>query len=51
MLNSLRLPLNSMEVALPSRARFGAFELDLKAGEVCEGTRKILLQDNPSGSF
>ena len=26
-----------MEVALPSRVRFGAFELDLKAGEVCKG--------------
>src|SRR6516162_5712833 len=36
-----------MEVALPSRARFGAFELDLKAGEVCKGTRKILLQEQP----
>jgi DNA-binding winged helix-turn-helix (wHTH) protein len=36
-----------MEIALPSRARFGVFELDLKAGEVCKGTRKILLQEQP----
>jgi len=33
--------------AVPSRARFGGFELDLKAGEVCKGTRKILLQEQP----
>ena len=36
-----------MEVALPSRARFGSFELDVKAGEVCRGTRRILLQEQP----
>jgi serine/threonine protein kinase len=36
-----------MEVSLPNRVRFGAFELDLKAGEVCEGSGKILLQEQP----
>jgi eukaryotic-like serine/threonine-protein kinase len=36
-----------MPVSPPSRVRFGAFELDLKAGEVCQGTGKILLQEQP----
>jgi serine/threonine protein kinase/dipeptidyl aminopeptidase/acylaminoacyl peptidase len=36
-----------VEVSLPNPARFGAFELNLKAGELCKGTRKILLQEQP----
>src|SRR5271167_2898189 len=36
-----------MEIALPSRLRFGAFEFDLKAGELHKGARKILLQEQP----
>jgi DNA-binding winged helix-turn-helix (wHTH) protein/Tol biopolymer transport system component len=36
-----------MERSLPKRVRFGAFELDLKAGEVCNGPGKILLQEQP----
>ena len=36
-----------MAVSRPSRVRFGDFELDLKAGEVCKGTGKILLQEQP----
>jgi Tol biopolymer transport system component/DNA-binding winged helix-turn-helix (wHTH) protein len=36
-----------MEVADANRAQFGAFKLDLKAGEVSKGTRKILLQEQP----
>ncbi len=36
-----------METALPNRARFGAFELDLKAGELHKGGRKVLLQEQP----
>ena len=36
-----------MEVSLPNQARFGAFRLDLKAGELCKGRRKILLQEQP----
>src|SRR5229473_706366 len=36
-----------MAVSSPNRVRFGAFELDLKAGEVCKGTGKILLQEQP----
>ena len=31
----------------PNRVRFGDFELDLKAGEVCKGTGRILLQEQP----
>ncbi len=36
-----------MEVTLPGRARFGAFELDLKAGELHKGGRRVLLQEQP----
>ncbi len=36
-----------MQVTLPSRARFGAFELDLKAGELHKGERRVLLQEQP----
>ncbi len=38
---------SAMEIVLPSRLRFGAFEFDLKAGELRKGTRKILLQEQP----
>jgi eukaryotic-like serine/threonine-protein kinase len=36
-----------MEIALPARARFGVFELDLKAGELHQGDRAVLLQEQP----
>ncbi len=36
-----------MEVGLPNRVRFGAFELDLKAAELRKGARKVLLQGQP----
>ena len=36
-----------MEVGLPNRVRFGAFEFDLKAGELRKGARKVLLQERP----
>jgi len=36
-----------MEVGLPNRVRFGAFELDPKAGELRKGARKVLLQGQP----
>ncbi len=36
-----------MAVSPPNRARFGDFELDLKAGEVRKGTGRILLQEQP----
>jgi serine/threonine protein kinase/Tol biopolymer transport system component len=36
-----------MQVELPERVRLGAFELDLRAGEVRKGARKILLQEQP----
>ena len=36
-----------MSETLPVRVRFGAFELDLKAGELCLGDLKIILQDQP----
>src|SRR5208283_1079836 len=41
-----------MEDTLPARVRLGAFELDLKAGEFCEGAagdaeRRILLAEQP----
>jgi eukaryotic-like serine/threonine-protein kinase len=32
---------------LPRRARFGAFELDVKAGELRRGGRRVLLQEQP----
>jgi eukaryotic-like serine/threonine-protein kinase len=31
----------------PARVRFGGIELDLKAGELCSGDHKILLQEQP----
>jgi serine/threonine protein kinase/DNA-binding winged helix-turn-helix (wHTH) protein len=34
-----------MEAGIPNRVRFGAFEFDLKAGELRKGTRKVLLQE------
>ena len=36
-----------MQVGLPERVRFGAFEFDLRAGELRKGARKILLQEQP----
>ena len=36
-----------MEETLPGRVRFGAFELDLKSGELWEGGRKIVLPEQP----
>src|SRR5215469_2386594 len=36
-----------MRVELPERVRLGAFELDLRAGELRKGARKILLQEQP----
>src|SRR5208282_1979177 len=36
-----------MEETLPGRVRFGAFELDLKSGELLGGGRKVVLQDQP----
>ena len=36
-----------MEAGIRDRVRFGAFEFDLKAGELRKGTRKILLQEQP----
>ena len=36
-----------MEVGLPNRRRFGAFEFDLKAGELRKGARRVLLQEQP----
>ncbi len=36
-----------MEVGLPNRVRFGAYEFDLKAGELRKGAHKILLQEQP----
>ncbi len=36
-----------MKDTLPTRVRFGVFELDLKAGELREGGRNILLQEQP----
>jgi Tol biopolymer transport system component/DNA-binding winged helix-turn-helix (wHTH) protein/predicted Ser/Thr protein kinase len=36
-----------MEIPVSNRARFGAFELDLKAGELHKGGRRIMLQEQP----
>ena len=36
-----------MESAFPNRVRVGAFELDLKAGELCAEDRKVRLQEQP----
>ena len=36
-----------MDISLATRVRFGAFELDLKAGELRKGTRRVLLQEQP----
>ena len=36
-----------MEAATSARVRIGAFELDLKAGELHKGARKIRLQEQP----
>ena len=36
-----------MEIPGPHRARFGVFELDLKAGELHKGGRVVLLQEQP----
>ena len=36
-----------MGIPAPNRARFGAFELDLKAGELHKGPRRIVLQEQP----
>jgi serine/threonine protein kinase/DNA-binding winged helix-turn-helix (wHTH) protein/tetratricopeptide (TPR) repeat protein len=36
-----------MKGTLPDRARFGVFELDLKAGELHKGGQTVLLQEQP----
>ena len=36
-----------MTETLAGRVRFGTFELDLRAGELREGGRRIVLQDQP----
>ena len=36
-----------MQVGLPERVRFGAFEFNLRAGELRKGARKILLREQP----
>ena len=36
-----------MEAAVSNRVRLGAFELDLKAGELRTGDRKVRLQEQP----
>jgi DNA-binding winged helix-turn-helix (wHTH) protein len=36
-----------MEIALPNRLRFGAFELDVRSGELASGRRRIVLQEQP----
>jgi len=36
-----------LKIALPKRARFGVFELDLKAGELHKGERTLRLQEQP----
>src|SRR5215472_13616950 len=36
-----------MEGTLPNRARFGGFELDLKAGELYKDGQSVLLQEQP----
>ena len=46
-IDSATIAPNPMEIALPSRVRFGVFELDLKAGELHKGGRTILLQEQP----
>jgi serine/threonine protein kinase/dipeptidyl aminopeptidase/acylaminoacyl peptidase len=43
----LQLSWSHTEIGLPTRARFGAFELDLKAGELHKGKRVVLLQEQP----
>ena len=37
----------AMRDTLPGRVRFGDFELDLRAGELRQGERSILLQEQP----
>jgi serine/threonine protein kinase len=46
-IDSATVALSVMEIALPNRARFGVFELDLKAGELHRGDRRVLLQEQP----
>ena len=36
-----------MKGLLPVRARFGAFRLDLRSGELCEGERRVVLSEQP----
>ena len=36
-----------MRNTLPHRVRFGAFEVDLRTGELCEGERVMRLQEQP----
>ena len=36
-----------MQIPAPNRARFGAFDLDLKAGELYKGGRRVTLQEQP----
>lgn len=46
MLDSRQLK-KSMDVGIPNRVRFGAFEFDLRAGELLKGKHKVLLQEQP----
>ncbi len=36
-----------MTDTLPVRVRFGAFELDLLSGELCQGDNKLILTEQP----
>ena len=47
MLDSFEGWKESMQTPAPHRARFGAFELDLKTGELHKGGRRIMLQEQP----
>jgi hypothetical protein len=40
-------PIPAIKDTLPDRVRFGVFELDLRAGELCGGGRSPLLQGLP----
>lgn len=36
-----------MENTLPDRVRLGAFEVDLRAGELCQGGQRVFLREQP----
>ena len=36
-----------MELSSQRQVRFGPFKLDLRSGELCKGTRKVILQEQP----